>query len=88
MLPIPASYREPETVFVPQMVVPENRQSWQCVGCLFFRLRARLRSRSWDFHYSIEKRCGKLGRYGSSNEIHVLYNAIMMSFRYIYLPAI
>ena len=40
----------------------------------FFRLRARLRSRAHEFHYSIEKRCGKLGRYVSFNEIHVLYS--------------
>ena len=39
----------------------------------FFRGRARLRSRAYDFHYSIEKRCGKLGHYVSFNEIHVLY---------------
>ena len=32
----------------------------------FFRRRARLRSLAHDFHYSIEKRCGKLGRYVSS----------------------
>ena len=44
--------RQPETLFVPQMFVPE---------------------RAYDFHYSIEKRCGKLGRYVSFNEIHVLY---------------
>ena len=29
--------RQPETVFVPQMFVPENRQSWQRVGCLLFQ---------------------------------------------------
>ena len=39
----------------------------------FFRRRVRLRSRAYDFHCSIEKRCGKLGRYVSFNEIHVLY---------------
>ena len=32
----------------------------------FFRRSARLRSCSHDFHYSIEKRSGKLGRYASS----------------------
>ena len=31
----------------------------------FFRRRARLRSHAHDFHDSIEKRCGKLGRYVS-----------------------
>ena len=36
----------------------------------FFRRRARLRSRAHDFHYSIEKRCGELGRYVSFDEIH------------------
>ena len=36
----------------------------------FFRRRARFRSRAHDFNYSIEKRCGKLGRYISFNEIH------------------
>ena len=40
----------------------------------FFRRCAGLRSHAHDFHYySIEKRCGKLGRYVSFNEIHVLY---------------
>ena len=38
-----------------------------------FRSCARLRSRAHDFHYSIEKRCGKLERYVTFNEIHVLY---------------
>ena len=36
----------------------------------------RLGSRAHDFHYSIEKRCGKLGHYVSFNEIHVLYNKL------------
>ena len=40
----------------------------------FFRQRARLRSRAHDFHNTTEKRCGKLGRYVSFNEIRVLYN--------------
>ena len=40
----------------------------------YFRRRARLRSCAHDFHYSIEKRCGKLGHYVSFNEIHVLYS--------------
>ena len=39
----------------------------------FFRRCARLRSRAHDFHYSIEKRRGKLGSYVSFNKIHVLY---------------
>ena len=39
----------------------------------YFRRCTRLRSRAHDFHYSIEKRRGKLGRYVSFNEIHVLY---------------
>ena len=39
----------------------------------FFRRRARLRSRANDFHYSIEKRYGKLERYVSFHKIHVLY---------------
>ena len=29
--------RQPETVFVPQMFVPENGQSLQRVGCLLFQ---------------------------------------------------
>ena len=41
----------------------------------YFRRRVRLRSRAHDFHYSIQKRCSKLGRYVSLNEIHVLYLA-------------
>ena len=39
----------------------------------FFKRRARLRSRAYIFHYSIEKRCGELESYDSFNEIHVLY---------------
>ena len=38
----------------------------------FFRRRTRLRSSAHDFHFITEKRCGKLGRYVSFNEIHVL----------------
>ena len=55
------------------MLVPENGQSWQLLAVSFFRRRARLRSRAHDFHYSIQKRYGKLGRYVSFIEIHVLY---------------
>ena len=33
--------RELETVFVPQMFVPENGQSWQRVGCLLFHVLTR-----------------------------------------------
>ena len=78
MLSVKICNREPETVFIPQMFIAENGQSWQRVGCLLFRRRASLRSRAHDFHYSIEKRCGKLGRYVSFNEIHVLYCDITM----------
>ena len=39
----------------------------------FSRRRARLRSRSHDFHYSIEKRRSKLGRYVPFSEFHVLH---------------
>ena len=56
--------RQPETVFVPQMFVPENGR------------RARLCSRANHFHYSIEKRCCQLGRFVSFNEIHVLYTVM------------
>ena len=38
----------------------------------FFRRRVHLRSRTHEFHYSPEKRCGKLGPYVSFNEIHVI----------------
>ena len=31
------SNRQPETVFVPQMLIPENGQSWQRVDCLRFQ---------------------------------------------------
>ena len=42
------TYREPKTVFVPQMFVPENGQSWQCVGCLLFQAsRALALTRTW-----------------------------------------
>ena len=35
--PVIIFYRQPETVFVPQMFVPENGQLWQCVGCLLIQ---------------------------------------------------
>ena len=47
----------------------------------FFRRRARMSSRAYEFHYSIEKRCGKLGRYVSFNENHVLYCNMVLSTR-------
>ena len=65
--------RRPETVFVPQMLVPENGCHGNALAVFFFRRCARLRSRAQDFHCSIEKRCSKLGRYVSFTEIHVLY---------------
>ena len=39
----------------------------------FFRRRARLRSRAYNFRYSIEKRSGKIGGDVSFNGNHVLY---------------
>ena len=43
----------------------------------FFRRRARLRrSHAHDFLYSIEKRCGKLGRHVSFNESQELYRKL------------
>ena len=71
-------YRQPETVFVPQMFVPENGRHGNALAVSFFRSRARLRSRAHDFHCSTEKRCGKLGRYVSFTEIHVLRRASRM----------
>ena len=44
----------------------------------YFRRRAHLRSRAHDFHYSIEKRRGKIGRYVSFNEIHVLLLVLLL----------
>ena len=44
----------------------------------FFRRRARLRSGAHDFHYTIEKRCGKVGRYVSFNEIHLILFSVSM----------
>ena len=86
MIPITVPYREPETVFVPQMFVPQMfvpqmlvpqmalkmGSHGNALAVSFFRRHARLRSLAHDFPYSIEKRCGKLGRYVSLNEIHVL----------------
>ena len=69
--------RQPETVFVPQMFVPENGRYGNALAVSFFRRRARLRSRAHDFHCSFEKRCGKLGRYVSFTEFHALYIAIV-----------
>ena len=43
-------------------------------GVSYFRRRVHLRSRTHEFHYSPEKRCGKLGPYVSFNEIHLLYS--------------
>ena len=40
--------RQPEKVFVPQMFVPENGQSWQRNGCLLFQAsRALALMRTW-----------------------------------------
>ena len=66
-------YRQPDTVFVLQMFVPENGRHGNALAVSFFRRRVRLRSCAHDFQWSIEKRCGKLGRYVSFTEIHVLY---------------
>ena len=68
-------YRQPETVFVPQILKCSYLKMGSHGNALtvsFFRHCARLRSRAHDFHYSIEKRCGELGCYVSFNEIHVL----------------
>ena len=56
-----------------QTLVLNDRSFGNVLAVSFFRRRARLRSRSYDVRYIIEKRCGKLGRYVSFNEIHVLY---------------
>ena len=57
--------REPETVFVPQMIVPENGQSWQRVGCLLFRAsRALALTRTWfSLQYRKEMRCYSIHAY-------------------------
>ena len=66
-------------------ITGEIGQSWQRVDCLLFKRcaqgysyvfilgRARLRSRTYDFQCSIEKRRGKLGRNVSFKESYVLY---------------
>ena len=63
-------------MFVPQMFVPENGRHGNALAISIFRRCARLRSRAHDFHCSIEKRCGKLGRYVSFTKIHVLYTQV------------
>ena len=62
-------------MFVPQMFVPQMKMGshGNALAVSFFSRRARLRSRAPNFYYSIEKRCSKLGRYVSFNEIHVFY---------------
>ena len=63
------------------MFVPENGQSWQRVGCLLFRCRARLRSRAHGFHYTIEKRCGEHNHTNStSHNLDNVWKAICASF--------
>ena len=62
---------QPETLFVSQMFVPENGRHGNALAVSFLRRRVRLRSRTYHFHCSIEKRCGKLGHYVSFTEIHV-----------------
>ena len=69
-------YREHETVFLPQMFVPENGQS-------FYRLCARLRSHLHGFHYSIENRFGELGHFVSFNEVHVLYTMFYVVYLHL-----
>ena len=44
-------------------------ENGNALGVSFFRHRVRLRSRAYDFRCIIEKRCGKLGRYVSFNDI-------------------
>ena len=56
------------------MFVTENGRQGKALAVSFFRRCARLRSRAHDFHCSIEKRCGKLGRNDSFTEIHLLYH--------------
>ena len=51
----------------------------------FFRRHARLRSRGHDFHYSIEKRCGKLRRYVSFNEIWLIIIEALKIHKAIFL---
>ena len=59
-------------MFLPQMFVPQNGRSWHSVGSFLFQGAHALALTPHDFHYSIENKCGKLGRYISFNEIHVL----------------
>ena len=49
------------------------------LAVFLFRRCRRLRSHAHDFHYSIEKRCGKLGRYVTFNEIHILHSELFKS---------
>ena len=67
-------YRQPEKRSEYQTLVLNYRPFGNALAVFFFRRRARLRSCAHYFHYSIQKRCGKLGRYVSFNEIHGLYD--------------
>ena len=53
-------------------MVLNDRPFGNALAVSFFRRRARLRSRAYYFHCSIEKRSGKIGRDVSFNEGHVL----------------
>ena len=66
-------YRQPEKRNEYQTLVLNDRPFGNALAVSFFRRRARLRSRAYYFHCSIEKRSGKIGRDVSFNESHVLY---------------
>ena len=75
-------YRQPEKRSEYQTLVLNDRPFGNPLAVSFFRRRARLRSRAYFYHCSIEKRSGKTGRDVSFNEIHVLYSFWLVVGRY------
>ena len=65
--------RKPEKIIEYQTLVLNERPFGNALAVSFFRRCARLRLCAYDFHCSIQKRRGKLGRNVSFNESHVLY---------------
>ena len=65
--------RQPEKRSEYQTLVLNDRPFGNALAVSFFRRCARLRLCAYDFHCSIQKRRGKLGRNVSFNECLVLY---------------
>ena len=73
MIALLLTYRQPEKRSEYQTLVLNDRPFGNTLAVFFFRRCARLRLCAYDFHCSIQKRRGKLGRKVSFNESHALY---------------